>query len=304
MSSKTTNYNLNKPDQSEYYDIQVQNDNMDLIDAALKDLNDTKATKVVVNSIKESVTALESNKSNTNHTHDDRYYTETEVNDKLAAKAEKVHGHTKSDISDFPASLPANGGNADTVGGFTVKTNVPADAKFTDTVYSHPSTHPASMITGLPTSLPANGGNADTVDGKHASDFVLNSAYNGATIASGDLNNYYTNGTYHFAGATNSPETYGVLVVYTKPADSATNRWVNQLAFCTTGNMYWRQNINNGGWGSWKKINDGGNADAVDGWHVDLTLTNYAIKPIAMNTVDITAGVSTMPSGYVYIVYE
>lgn len=43
------------------------------------------------------------------------------------------HKHTKADISDFPSSLPANGGNSDTVGGFTVKTNVPVDAKFTDT---------------------------------------------------------------------------------------------------------------------------------------------------------------------------
>ena len=39
----------------------------------------------------------------------------------------------------IPTSLPANGGNANTVGGFTVGTNVPADAKFTDTVYTHPS---------------------------------------------------------------------------------------------------------------------------------------------------------------------
>ena len=46
-----------------------------------------------------------------------------------------------------------------------VKTDVPVGAKFTDTVYTHPASHPASMITGLPTSLPANGGNADTVGG-------------------------------------------------------------------------------------------------------------------------------------------
>ena len=37
--------------------------------------------------------------------------------------------------------------DAETVGGFTVGVNVPANAKFTDTVYSHPSTHPATMIT-------------------------------------------------------------------------------------------------------------------------------------------------------------
>ena len=46
-----------------------------------------------------------------------------------------------------------------------IKTDVPVGAKFTDTVYSHPPTHPASMITGLPNSLPADGGNADTVGG-------------------------------------------------------------------------------------------------------------------------------------------
>ncbi|MBC8581823.1 phage tail repeat domain-containing protein, partial [Zhenhengia yiwuensis] len=51
------------------------------------------------------------------HTHDDRYYTETEINTKLDAKANTSHTHTKSQITDFPTSLPANGGNADTVGG-------------------------------------------------------------------------------------------------------------------------------------------------------------------------------------------
>ena len=35
------------------------------------------------------------------------------------------------------------------INGFTIETSVPANAKFTDTVYTHPSTHPASMITGL-----------------------------------------------------------------------------------------------------------------------------------------------------------
>lgn len=48
--------------------------------------------------------------------------------------------------SAIPTSLPANGGNADTVGGFTVGVNVPANAKFTDTVYTHPVNHPPSII--------------------------------------------------------------------------------------------------------------------------------------------------------------
>lgn len=33
----------------------------------------------------------------------------------------------------------------------TIEASVPANAKFTDTVYTHPATHPASMITGLST---------------------------------------------------------------------------------------------------------------------------------------------------------
>ena len=37
--------------------------------------------------------------------------------------------------------------NAEKVNGHTVGTDVPVNAKFTDTIYSHPTNHPASMIT-------------------------------------------------------------------------------------------------------------------------------------------------------------
>ncbi|MDO4330670.1 MAG: hypothetical protein Q4C66_15235 [Lachnospiraceae bacterium] len=50
-------------------------------------------------------------------------------------------------IKNKPTSMPADGGDADTVGGHTVGVDVPANAKFTDTVYTHPSTHAATMIT-------------------------------------------------------------------------------------------------------------------------------------------------------------
>lgn len=39
----------------------------------------------------------------------------------------------------IPSSLPANGGNADTVNGHTVNSDVPANAEFTDTVYTLPA---------------------------------------------------------------------------------------------------------------------------------------------------------------------
>lgn len=47
-------------------------------------------------------------------------YTRAEVDTKDAGKANLVHTHTKAQITDFPAALPANGGNADTVGGYHV----------------------------------------------------------------------------------------------------------------------------------------------------------------------------------------
>lgn len=50
----------------------------------------------------------------------------------------------------FPAAVTAPN-FIGKVNGFDVKASVPANAKFTDTVYTHPATHPASMITGLST---------------------------------------------------------------------------------------------------------------------------------------------------------
>ena len=65
-------------------------------------------------------------------------------------------------LSDIPSRLPADGGDADTVGGHTVKADVPENAVFTDTV---PDLSGYAKITDIPSSLPANGGNADTVGG-------------------------------------------------------------------------------------------------------------------------------------------
>lgn len=64
------------------------------------------------------------------HTHDDRYYTETEINAKLNGKANSFHTHTKSQITDFPASLKnptaltiqTNGTTAATYDGSAAKT--------------------------------------------------------------------------------------------------------------------------------------------------------------------------------------
>ena len=70
---------------------------------------------------------------------------------RFVTDAEKAEWSAKWDYSeDTIKSVKVNSAkNADTVNGKTVAVNVPANAKFTDTVYTHPSSHPASMITGL-----------------------------------------------------------------------------------------------------------------------------------------------------------
>lgn len=54
--------------------------------------------------------------------------------------------NNKADKTEIPIELPAKGGDADTVNGHTVNADVPANAKFTDTLYTHPDKHPASII--------------------------------------------------------------------------------------------------------------------------------------------------------------
>ena len=50
---------------------------------------------------KSDITGLIGTPSLTGHTHDDRYYTETEVNTKLKTKSNTGHTHTKSEITDL-----------------------------------------------------------------------------------------------------------------------------------------------------------------------------------------------------------
>lgn len=61
-------------------------------------------------------------------------------------------------IKNKPTSLPANGGNAATVNGHTIDVDVPANAKFTDTVYSLPAAS-SSARGGVKIGYTANGKN-------------------------------------------------------------------------------------------------------------------------------------------------
>lgn len=82
-----------------------------------------------------NVTPAQIGLGNVNNTADLDKPISTAVQTALDNKANIKHTHKKSDITDFPNSLPADGGNADTVNNHTVGTDVPTNALFTDTVY-------------------------------------------------------------------------------------------------------------------------------------------------------------------------
>ena len=69
-------------------------------------------------------------------------------NRRFVSDAEKINWNAKWTFneSDIKAVVSGMEIDAATVNGYTVMKSVPADAKFTDTVYTHPATHPITMI--------------------------------------------------------------------------------------------------------------------------------------------------------------
>ena len=158
----------------------------------------------------------------------------------------------------------------------------------------HP--HSVSDIEDFPKSLPASGGNADTVDGKHASDLQ---DYNNLTnkpdfhiLTNKTTFDIPEQGLYQVKCAdNNSPNgkngIWSLLVIGdgTGGFVNVGNNYITQLAFYRDGMTYTRDcymtdnedddTVYN--WSEWRKINDGGNADTVDGKHAsDFALKNHS----------------------------
>lgn len=80
------------------------------VDSKLSAKADATHTHTIgqVDNLQETLDGLESDlagKANATHIHDDRYFTETEVTDKLAAKADTGHKHAASDVTSGTFSL-------------------------------------------------------------------------------------------------------------------------------------------------------------------------------------------------------
>ena len=215
---KTEYLKLNKPDSTDFFSVDHQNQNMELIDAELE------ADKKEIKDIKAEVDKLNSDlsgKANSSHTHTKsevglgnvdntadanksvKYATSAESassaskargvvdyagtaktiqigysgsgisgdaikyiagyttgnGDDVDAKIKDVSkdslqswlglgslAYSSATIPTIPSSLPANGGNSATVNGHTVKSDVPANAKFTDTTYNDATTKSSGLM--------------------------------------------------------------------------------------------------------------------------------------------------------------
>ena len=153
--------------------------------------------------------------------------------------------------------------------------------------------HAVSDITDFPTSLPANGGNADTLDGKHASDFFNNIADLITPESSGketlaeyirsinsSASNFYTSG---FDDLPTNNWGYNVTVYKAGGA-------VYVIAYRALSNseIYVRCFTVSGEWnGDWTRLNDGGNADTLDGLHASdfISTTELAFQSICPSNV-------------------
>ncbi len=127
------------------------------------------------------------------HTHDDRYYTESEIDTKLANLVISGGGTINIVVDDELDSTSTNALQNKVI---TTALNNKADSNHTHS-YNDLTNKPT--IPTIPSSLPANGGNADTVDGYHASDFASASDVStlqtlvGNTSVSTQINNALAN---------------------------------------------------------------------------------------------------------------
>jgi hypothetical protein len=196
---------------------------------------------------------------------------------------------TKSDISDFPSSLPANGGNADTVDGYhanyentgntIVSRNESGEIKASRVIVT--SDNAPFIITS--TTMVANL-NAELLDGFHSTDFGKNTTWS----AVNNFDNARESGFHRVELPVNKPTgasgTNRYLVMSaTNNAGYLSTENARQLILDQGSTKIWtRALMNDGGWGSFIEVPTASgavvtnlNADMVDGYHADALMTPF-----------------------------
>ncbi|MDU4726404.1 hypothetical protein [Clostridium sp.] len=145
-------------------------DNLSKNDVGLGNLTNDSQVKRSEMGVASGVATLDSNGVNLQapkaHTHDDRYYTETEANNKFVTKDELGDvGYGDMTRSVYDSN---NNGIVDKAEAVEWSGILNKPSSFTPSTHKHTK----DQISDFPSSLPADGGNADTLNNKHASDFM------------------------------------------------------------------------------------------------------------------------------------
>lgn len=158
-------------------------------------------------------------------------------------------------LAEIPTSLPANGGNADTVDDYHVSEGIHASEStppeyFTDVArIDHTNKRIESWNTrNIKVALADRATNADTVDGKHADDFI----YPRAMLSDTDLNTIlYPCSALIYGDCTNMPpvNSWGTLLCYSGGTGSHVQLWAT-----ATDNSIFMRHYDGVNWGSWKEI--------------------------------------------------
>lgn len=184
-----------------------------------------------------------------------------------------------------------NAANADTVGGLTVLTAVPAGAKFTDTVYTHPSSHPPSIIAQDSSNRFVTDAQISTWNAKGSSNLALGES--SSTAYRGDRGKiaYDHSQSAHApsnAWVYNEATIKGVKVNSAGTADTlATARTINGTSFNGSAN------ITTARWGTARTLTIGSTGKSVNGSaNVAWTLAEIGAAPASHNhsASNITSG--------------
>lgn len=118
MANKTKNYGLTKPTTEEFYDVNVQNENMDKIDEVLKGLDNTFATEKTTLTDADTIPLNDNGDSNKL-----KKITWAKIKEILTnVFAAKSHNHSASDINN--GTLPVARGGTGATDASTARTNL------------------------------------------------------------------------------------------------------------------------------------------------------------------------------------
>lgn len=280
----TTNYNLKKPDATDFYDVQNDNDNADILDGKLKELENNKVDKVTGKQLSTNdYTTTEKNKLagieagaevNDPAFKNVKVGTTTIVADTDADTLEFVAGSnvtitpdatndkltiSATDTTYSVATTSANGlmsstdkSKLDGIATGANKTTLSTSVSSTSTTTAATSSAVKSAY-DLASTNSNNLATLNTTVTEHLADFEMSQAY------TDDLNNIDKNSLVYATTSTNKPNTIDSFYVqsFVRPSLKDTHR--KQIAFQATansgnsGDLYIREMLN-GTWSNWMKL--------------------------------------------------